>query len=77
VRTPNISYSQSVDHLLRLAKLWSILGQFVGKALLDSRIIDMSFNALFLKYILNEEVPLTIASLKVSSRWTLDLFAQC
>ncbi|CEL61949.1 E3 ubiquitin-protein ligase TRIP12 [Rhizoctonia solani AG-1 IB] len=49
----------------KLAKLWSILGQFVGKALLDSRIIDMSFNALFLKYILNEEVPLTIASLKL------------
>ncbi|GAB1518382.1 Ubiquitin fusion degradation protein 4 [Rhizoctonia solani] len=49
----------------KLTKLWSILGQFVGKALLDSRIIDMSFNSLFLKYILNEEVPLTIASLKL------------
>ncbi|CAE6532501.1 unnamed protein product [Rhizoctonia solani] len=46
-------------------KLWAILGQFVGKALLDSRIVDMSFNALFLKYILNEDVPLTIASLKL------------
>ncbi|KAJ1306674.1 hypothetical protein OPQ81_007668 [Rhizoctonia solani] len=49
----------------KLTKLWSILGQFVGKALLDSRIIDLSFNALFLKYILNEEIPLTIASLKL------------
>jgi E3 ubiquitin-protein ligase TRIP12 len=44
-----------------------MLGQFVGKALLDSRIIDISFNPLFLKYVLNEEVPLTLASLKVSS----------
>lgn len=43
-----------------------MLGQFIGKALLDSRIIDMSFNPLFLKYILNEEVPLTLSSLKVS-----------
>lgn len=43
-----------------------MLGQFVGKALLDSRIIDVSFNPLFLKYILNEEVPLTLSSLKVS-----------
>ncbi|CUA70648.1 E3 ubiquitin-protein ligase TRIP12 [Rhizoctonia solani] len=49
----------------KLTKLWAILGQFVGKALLDSRIIDMSFNSLFLKYILSEEIPLTIASLKL------------
>ncbi|KDN47122.1 hypothetical protein RSAG8_03899, partial [Rhizoctonia solani AG-8 WAC10335] len=49
----------------KLSKLWAILGQFVGKALLDSRIVDMSFNPLFLKYILNEEIPLTIASLKL------------
>ena len=41
------------------------IGQFVAKAMLDSRIIDMSFNKIFLKLILGEEVPLTIASLKV------------
>ncbi|KAG8745001.1 Ubiquitin fusion degradation protein 4 [Ceratobasidium sp. 414] len=46
-------------------RLFTMLGQFVGKALLDSRIIDLSFNPLFLKYVLNEEVPLTLASLKV------------
>ncbi|CAE7224785.1 unnamed protein product [Rhizoctonia solani] len=49
----------------KLTKLWAILGQFVGKALLDSRIVDMSFNSLFLRYILNEDIPLTIASLKL------------
>lgn len=47
-------------------RLFTMLGQFIGKALLDSRIIDISFNPLFLKYILNEEVPLTLSSLKVS-----------
>ncbi|KAF8605840.1 hypothetical protein BDV93DRAFT_469584 [Ceratobasidium sp. AG-I] len=46
-------------------RLFTMLGQFVGKALLDSRIIDVSFNPLFLKYILNEEVPLTLSSLKM------------
>lgn len=35
--------------------------------MLDSRIIDLTFNKIFLKQILGEEVPLTIASLKVRS----------
>ncbi len=34
--------------------------------MLDSRIIDLTFNKLFLKLVLDEEVPLTIASLRVS-----------
>jgi E3 ubiquitin-protein ligase TRIP12 len=34
--------------------------------MLDSRIIDLSFNKVFLKHVLGEEVPLTLASLKVS-----------
>jgi E3 ubiquitin-protein ligase TRIP12 len=33
--------------------------------MLDSRIIDLSFNKIFLKHILGEEVPLTIATLRV------------
>ena len=45
--------------------IFRIIGQFVAKALLDSRIIDMSFNKIFLKLVLGEDVPLTIASLKV------------
>lgn len=43
-----------------------VIGQFVAKAMLDSRIIDLSFNKIFLKLVLGEEVPLTIATLKVS-----------
>jgi E3 ubiquitin-protein ligase TRIP12 len=42
-----------------------VIGQFVAKAMLDSRIIDMSSNKVFLKLALGEDVPLAIDSLKV------------
>jgi E3 ubiquitin-protein ligase TRIP12 len=42
-----------------------VIGQFVAKAMLDSRIIDMSFNKVFLKLALGEEIPLTIETLKL------------
>jgi E3 ubiquitin-protein ligase TRIP12 len=42
-----------------------VIGRFVAKALLDSRIIDLSFNKVFLRLALGEEVPLTIEGLKV------------
>jgi len=47
------------------ADVFKVLGQFVAKALLDSRIIDISMGRIFLKFILCEDVPLTIASLKL------------
>jgi len=50
---------QKRTHLLR------VIGQFVAKAMLDSRIIDLTFNKVFLKLVLGEEVPVTIASLKL------------
>jgi len=50
---------QKRTHILR------VIGQFVAKAMLDSRIIDLTFNKIFLKLVLGEEVPLTIASLKL------------
>jgi len=46
-------------HILR------VVGQYVAKAMLDSRIIDLSFNKVFVKLVLGEEVPLTIDSLRV------------
>ncbi|KAI0738636.1 hypothetical protein C8Q80DRAFT_1206571 [Daedaleopsis nitida] len=49
---------QKRTHIIR------VIGQFVAKAMLDSRIIDLSFNKIFLKLVLGEEVPLTIDSLK-------------
>ncbi|KAG5636235.1 hypothetical protein H0H81_008716 [Sphagnurus paluster] len=50
---------QKRTHLLR------VIGQFVAKAMLDSRIIDLHFNKVFLKLALGEEIPLTIATLKL------------
>lgn len=52
-------FSRKRTHIFR------VIGQFVAKAMLDSRIIDLHFNKIFLKLILGEDVPLTIASLKV------------
>jgi len=49
----------------RRADLFRLLGQFVAKALLDSRIIDISLNKIFLKMVLGEDVPLTLSSLKI------------
>jgi len=47
-------------------KIFKVLGQFVAKALMDSRIIDMSFSPVFLKLVLGQDVPLTLDSLRVS-----------
>ncbi|KAG1780930.1 hypothetical protein EV702DRAFT_963221 [Suillus placidus] len=49
---------QKRTHILR------VVGQYVAKAMLDSRIIDLSVNKVFVKLVLGEEVPLTIESLK-------------
>ena len=46
--------------------VFRVIGQFIAKAMLDSRIVDMAFNKVFLKHVLGEEVPLTLASLRVS-----------
>lgn len=40
-----------------------ILGQFVAKALLDSRIIDCNFSAVFMRAVLNQHVAPTLATL--------------
>ncbi|KAI0628036.1 hypothetical protein C8Q77DRAFT_1068746 [Trametes polyzona] len=49
---------QKRTHIIR------VIGQFVAKAMLDSRIIDLSFNKIFLKLVLGEEVPPTLESLE-------------
>lgn len=66
----------------RRIRLYRLLGQFVARALLDSRIIDISFNKLFIKLILGDHVPLTVSTLKfidpplASSLSTLQQFAK-
>ena len=39
----------------------------MAKSMLDSRIIDLSFNKIFLKLVLGEQVALTLDNLKVPS----------
>ncbi|EIW79108.1 hypothetical protein CONPUDRAFT_59237 [Coniophora puteana RWD-64-598 SS2] len=51
--------SQKRTHILR------VVGQFVAKAMLDSRIIDMSLNKVFIKQVLGEDVPVTIDTLRL------------
>lgn len=63
VRRWLFNYSNGT-HILR------IIGQFIAKAMLDSRTIDLSLNKIFLKLVLDEEVPLTIASLRVSNSYS-------
>ncbi|KAH7093864.1 hypothetical protein BKA62DRAFT_55845 [Auriculariales sp. MPI-PUGE-AT-0066] len=52
----------------RVMQICKTIGQFVGKALLDSRIIDMSFNKVFMKFVLEENVPLTLTTLEQVDR---------
>ena len=49
--------------------IFRVIGQFMAKSMLDSRIIDLSFNKIFLKLVLGEQVSLTLANLKVLSNF--------
>jgi hypothetical protein len=51
--------------------MFKILGQFVAKALFDGRITDLALSRTFMKLVLEHEVPLTIAAVKVCTN--LDL----
>ena len=44
--------------------MYKLLGQFIARSLLDSRVIDISLSKIFLKSVLEEAVPLSISSLK-------------
>ena len=55
------SQTESGKHKL---KLYKILGKFLAKGLLDSRIIDVSFNPIFMKLILGLKVPKSISTVK-------------
>lgn len=48
-----------------MAPIFQGLGMFVGRALYDSRIIDLHFNKVFLKTILGDQVDLSLDTLKV------------
>ncbi|GAA5894262.1 hypothetical protein JCM6882_007615 [Rhodosporidiobolus microsporus] len=46
-------------------KVFRVLGQFVAKAMMDSRIIDVNFSRAFMRLVLEQDLPLTIASVKL------------
>ncbi|GAA6035633.1 hypothetical protein JCM8097_004938 [Rhodosporidiobolus ruineniae] len=46
-------------------KVFRVLGQFVAKAMMDSRIIDVSFARAFMRLVLEQDLPLSIASVKM------------
>jgi E3 ubiquitin-protein ligase TRIP12 len=48
-----------------MAPIFQGLGMFVGRALYDSRIIDLHFNKVFLKAILGDHLDLSLDTLKV------------
>jgi E3 ubiquitin-protein ligase TRIP12 len=48
----------------KLLQLFSLMGKFVARSMLDARIIDISFNQTFFKLAANTSVPLTIGLLR-------------
>ncbi|KAK4049890.1 Ubiquitin fusion degradation protein 4 [Microbotryomycetes sp. JL221] len=45
-------------------KSFRVLGQFVAKALMDSRIIDVHFSRIFMRLVLDHKLPSTIATVR-------------
>ncbi|KAM0786305.1 hypothetical protein ACM66B_001783 [Microbotryomycetes sp. NB124-2] len=45
-------------------KTFRVLGQFVAKALMDSRIIDVHFSRAFMRLVLDNKLPATIATVR-------------
>ncbi|GAA5832992.1 hypothetical protein JCM11251_006474 [Rhodosporidiobolus azoricus] len=46
-------------------KTFRVLGQFVAKAMMDTRIIDVNFARPFMRLVLEQDLPLSIASVKL------------
>ncbi|BGP09567.1 Ubiquitin fusion degradation protein 4 [Rhodotorula toruloides] len=56
----------STDAGKKALKIFHVLGQFVAKALMDSRIIDVNFSRAFMRLVLEHDLPLNLASIKAS-----------
>ncbi|KWU42404.1 hypothetical protein RHOSPDRAFT_21293 [Rhodotorula sp. JG-1b] len=48
----------------KVLRVFRVLGQFVAKAMMDSRIIDINFSRPFMRLVLEQDMPLTIASVR-------------
>ena len=56
-----------MDSPSKRTHIFRVIGQFMAKSMLDSRIIDLSFNKIFLRLVLGEQIALTLDNLKVLS----------
>ncbi|CEH13488.1 ubiquitin-protein ligase [Ceraceosorus bombacis] len=63
--SPNASTTASSPDKSDAVRLqqFTVLGQFVAKALLDSRIIDIHFSPVFMRLVLNQRLPETLGML--------------
>ncbi|GAA5981258.1 hypothetical protein JCM11641_005626 [Rhodosporidiobolus odoratus] len=48
----------------KVLRFFHVLGQFVAKAMMDSRIVDVNFSRAFMSLVLEQDMPSTIASVK-------------
>jgi E3 ubiquitin-protein ligase TRIP12 len=63
---PEIPIFSLLPIVFRAISYFKTIGTFVGKALLDSRIIDCNFNKVFMKAVLGQHYDLTVDTLSVS-----------
>ncbi|CAG8453722.1 1012_t:CDS:10 [Paraglomus occultum] len=69
--SPELTSSENGKKIINLFKF---AGQFVAKAMVDSRIIDIPFNPIFLKKVLRESVPHTLRTLRqIDEYWSNSL----
>ncbi|SCV74863.1 BQ2448_7892 [Microbotryum intermedium] len=65
---PRPIMNSTSDSSSKILKHFRVLGQFVAKAMMDSRIIDVHFSRSFMKLVLDQELPLAIASVRSIDR---------
>ena len=47
-----------------MTSMFRLLGQFLAKGLMDSRIIDIPFSRIFMKLVLDHEIALTTSTVR-------------
>ncbi|CAH7690567.1 hypothetical protein PPACK8108_LOCUS25954 [Phakopsora pachyrhizi] len=63
--SPMDKHSSQSERGIECLRKFKVLGQFMAKALMDSRIVDLSVSRCFAQLILDYKLPLTIASVRL------------
>ncbi|CAH7668466.1 hypothetical protein PPACK8108_LOCUS2978 [Phakopsora pachyrhizi] len=63
--SPMDKHSSQSERGIECLQKFKVLGQFMAKALMDSRIVDLSLSRCFAQLILDYKLPLTIASVRL------------